>query len=191
MEIVEGLQPNGILLLNGDEPLLSGVASEHFRVRRVCLAGEGDYTVTDIEQKHESWTTSFCLRTPTGEILSDLCIPAIGQHMVHDAAYAVAAGLELGLDEQDIRAGLADYLGLRQHLVQIDDITALEDCYNAAPESMCEALHVLVSYARARGARAIAVLGDMRELGEASRQMHETVGAQVAELGVDTLQSSF
>lgn len=187
LEITAGLREGGLLILNGDEPLLSGVVSEHFRVRRVCVAGEGDYTVTAIEQKHESWTTTFCLRTPTGKVLRDLCIPAIGQHMVHDAAYAVAAGLELGLDEQNIRAGLADYLGLRQHLVQIDDITVLEDCYNAAPESMCEALHVLVSYARARGARAIAVLGDMRELGEASRQMHETVGAQAAEIGVDTL----
>ena len=187
LEITAGLHEGGLLVLNGDEPLLADVASEHYRVCRLCVAGEGDYTVTSFAQCHENWTTTFCLRTPTGEVLSDLRIPAIGQHMVYDAAYAVAVGLELGLSEQEIRAGLAEYQGLRQHLVQLGDITVLEDCYNAAPESMSEALHVLVSYARARGTRAVAVLGDMRELGENSRQMHETIGAEVAALGVDVL----
>lgn len=184
LEITAGLCEGGLLIVNGDEPLLQGVAREGFCVRTVCLKGQGDYTVVDMEQHPKDWTTVFSLQTPDGSILSHLCIPAIGQHMVYDAAYAVAAGLELGMSEQEIRAGLSNYQGLRQHLVSIGDITVLEDCYNAAPESMSEALHVLVSYAKARNSRAVAVLGDMRELGEDSRAMHEAIGAMAASLDV-------
>lgn len=184
LEIMAGLRKGGLLIVNGDEPLLSGVAREDVRVRTVCLQGQGDYTVVDVEQLPENWTTVFGLRTPDGSVISQLSIPAIGHHMVYDAAYAVAVGLELGMSEEEIRTGLSQYQGLRQHLVPIGDITVLEDCYNAAPESVSEALHVLVSYAKARGGRATAVLGDMRELGKGSRAMHEGIGAMAASLGV-------
>jgi UDP-N-acetylmuramoyl-tripeptide--D-alanyl-D-alanine ligase len=123
--------------------------------------------------------------------MEKVCIPAIGTHMVYDAAYAAAVGLELGMSEEMIRLGLAEYQNekLRQHLISLGDITILADCYNAAPESMCEALHVLTSYAKAQGGRAVAVLGDMRELGDATRRMHETVGEEAATLGVACLMT--
>ena len=189
LEIVTGLREGGLLVVNGDEPLLRGISHPKFRVRTVSVHSEGDYTVTEIEQIPTIWQTVFCLRTPSGEVLRDLRIPAIGTHMVYDAAYATAVGLELGMDEQSIRQGLMAYRNeiLRQHLMAVGDVTILADCYNAAPESMCEALHVLVSYAKASGGRALAVLGDMRELGESTRVMHESVGAEAATLGVSSL----
>ena len=189
LEIVTGLREGGLLVVNGDEPLLRGISHSKFRIRSVAVHGEGDYTVTNIEQIPAEWQTVFCLRTPDGRLLEDLRIPAIGTHMVYDAAYAVVVGLELGIDEQSIRQGLMTYKNemLRQHLMDIGGVALLADCYNAAPESMCEALHVLVSYARASGGRALAVLGDMRELGDATRIMHESVGAEAAMLGVQGL----
>ncbi len=187
LEITAGLRKGGLLIVNGDEPLLKNVEHSDFRVRSVAVHGQGDYTVTDIEQCPEEWTTTFSLHTPSGDLLSELQIPAIGQHMVYDAAYAVAVGLELGISEQDIRTGLSQYQGLRQRLVPLGDVTVLEDCYNAAPESMSEALHVLVSYANARHGRALAVLGDMRELGDGSRRMHEAIGTLAVSLGVEGL----
>ena len=187
LEITAGLREGGLLIVNGDEPLLDHIEAPTFRVRRVAVQGQGDYTVTDIEQHPETWTTTFSLRTPSGDVIAALQIPAIGQHMVYDAAYAVAVGLELGMREEEIRVGLSCYQGLRQRLVSLGDITVLEDCYNAAPESMSEALHVLVSYANARHGRAVAVLGDMRELGDGSRQLHEAIGAQALSLGVERL----
>ena len=188
LEIVTGLRKGGVLLVNGDEPLLQGISSNDFRVRTVCVQQKGDYSVLDVDQSPNQWQTTFSLKTPRG-IVRELKIPTIGTHMVYDAAFACAAGLELGMNEEQIRAGLLTYQSelLRQHLVTVGDVTVLEDCYNAAPESMCEALHVLVSYAKARGGRAVAVLGDMRELGDQARHMHEAVGAEVAALGVSCL----
>ena len=188
LEIVTGLREGGLLLLNGDEPLLYGIKHPKFRIRAISVHGEGDYTVTDIDQQPAVWTTTFTLHTPNGE-MKELRIPTIGTHMVYDAAYAVVTGLELGMNEDEIRAGLLNYQNerLRQHLVSLGDVTLLADCYNAAPESMCEALHVLGSYAASQNGRAVAVLGDMRELGESTRLMHEAVGAEAAGLGVSYL----
>ena len=189
LEIVCGLKEGGLLLLNGDEPLLRGVVLPRARVRTVAVHSKGDYSVSDVDQHPDLWQSTFSLSTPDGRILRDLCIPAIGTHMVHDAAYAVAVGLELGMEEQSIRQGLMSYQSeaFRQRLVRVGQVTLLADCYNAAPESMCEALHVLASYAAAEGGRAFAVLGDMRELGEYTRRMHESVGAEVAGLGLSGL----
>lgn len=191
LEIITGLADGGILVVNGDEPLLRGLQHPRYNIRTVAVHTEGDYTVENIHQNPEAWETVFDLRTPTGETLKRLVIPAIGTHMVYDAAYAVAIGLELGMGELDIRDGLINYQNevLRQNLISLGDITILADCYNAAPESMCEALHVLASYAKARGGRSVAVLGDMRELGEATRRMHETVGEEAASLGISCLMT--
>lgn len=186
-----GLREGGLLVVNGDEPLLRGLQHPRYNIRSVAVHTEGDYTVENIHQNPEAWETSFDLHTPSGVTLRRLVIPAIGTHMVYDAAYAVAIGLELGMGELDIRDGLLNYQNevLRQNLVSLGDITILADCYNAAPESMCEALHVLSSYAKARGGRAVAVLGDMRELGESTRRMHETVGEEAVSLGVSCLMT--
>lgn len=191
LEIVTGLCEGGLLVVNGDEPLLRGLSHPRFRIRTVAVHSEGDYTVTDIRQNPESWQTVFDLQMPGGVCVEQLTIPAIGTHMVYDAAYAAAIGFELGMSESEVLAGLLHYQNerLRQNLLPLGDITVLADCYNAAPESMCEALHVLASYAKARGGRAVAVLGDMRELGEGTRRMHETVGEEAATLGVSVLMT--
>jgi UDP-N-acetylmuramoyl-tripeptide--D-alanyl-D-alanine ligase len=191
LEIITGLREGGLLIVNGDEPLLRGLQHPRFQIRTVAVHTEGDYTVTSIHQNPEAWQTVFDMKLPNGMVMQRLMIPAIGTHMVYDAAYAVAIGLELGMSENEVRAGLLNYQNekLRQNLVTIGTITVLADCYNAAPESMCEALHVLVSYAKARGGRAVAVLGDMRELGDATRRMHETVGEEAATLGVACLMT--
>lgn len=191
LEIVTGLADGGLLIVNGDEPLLRGLQHPRYRIRSVAVHTEGDYTVEAIHQNPEVWETVFDLHTPDGTTLHRMVIPAIGTHMVYDAAYAVAIALELGMSEEEIRRGLLNYQNevLRQNLIPLGEITILADCYNAAPESMCEALHVLSSYAKAKGGRAVAVLGDMRELGEATRRMHETVGEEAATLGISCLMT--
>ena len=190
LEITEGLREGGLLLVNGDEPLLRGIFSKNFRVRSVSLEGEGDYRGTNIVLHPTKESTTFDLHTPEG-ILCGFEIPAVGKHMVYDAIFAYVAGKELGLTEDEIRRGLSTYRsgGLRQRLLPMGDITVLEDCYNAAPESMRAALYVLGSFARERHCRSVAVLGDMRELGVESRYLHEQVGVYAVEQGISVLMT--
>ena len=92
-------------------------------------------------------------------------IPCSGINNVQDAIAAYALATRLGFDPARCAAALSDYepAGMRQRFRKVRDITVIEDCYNAAPESMEAALRIL-SDLSCDGHR-IAVLGDMLELG--------------------------
>ncbi|MCR4841657.1 MAG: UDP-N-acetylmuramoyl-tripeptide--D-alanyl-D-alanine ligase, partial [Eubacterium sp.] len=110
-----------------------------------------------------------------------LSIP--GAHMISNALAAAAVGRELGLDIDEIVAGLeaARTEQGRSTFVKVGDMTVIDDCYNANPASMKASIGVLASCPGVR----IAVLGDMGELGENERALHAEVGARLAASGVD------
>ena len=183
MEIVAGLREGGKLILNGDEPLLAGVEGAVY----VSLKdAEASYYVSDITD--HGMCTTFDV-THAGVTVQDLAIPVLGEHNVFDAALAYAVGNELGMSEEKLRAGLNNFknTGMRQNIYQSSDVTVIEDCYNASPSSMMASMSVLSMIAKREGGRSIAVLGDMRELGDFSRSLHEEVGEKVAELAIDRL----
>ena len=184
LEICEGLQDGGTLLINGDEPLLADVCSDRFSVLSVSATGShADFYAEHIRSCGEGMM--FDAVTPNGRYLN-LYIPAIGEHIVWAAMFAVAAGCLLGESEAQLRNGLNSYrpANMRQHIRHSDDVTVIEDCYNAAPESMKAALSVLETVAVGRR---VAVLGDMKELGRVSEVQHRLVGAACVERGVDLL----
>ena len=107
--------------------------------------------------------------------------------MVQNALLAVAAGRVFGLSLEDCAAGLAaaPLTKARLQIKEIGGIQFIDDSYNANPDSMKAALRTLVEL-DTEGKR-IAVLGEMRELGEESARDHREVGETAAELGVDQL----
>jgi UDP-N-acetylmuramoyl-tripeptide--D-alanyl-D-alanine ligase len=113
----------------------------------------------------------------------------LGKQNVYAALYAAAVARLAGLGEKELREGLLRYTpdGMRQHIYDIGDITVLEDCYNASPESMMASLEVLSEFCRQTGRRSVAILGDMLELGVQSAAMHQRVGERAAVLGIDEL----
>ncbi len=186
LEIIDGLRDGGTLIVNGDDALLREVRFERGQTIRIGIASaDADYSAEGLS--FNSGCGHFDVRTPTG-MLNDIKIPAIGKHNVYAALFAVAVGRLLGVNDHGLRAGLWSYSGmrLRQNIYPLGNITVIEDCYNASPESMRAALDVL-SMLRAPGGRTVAVLGDMRELGESSRDLHHEVGREVARRGVDLL----
>ena len=193
LEIAEGLRDGGILLINGDEPLLAeaerALPSQNTRVLRLSLGGaeNADYTVPRMVAQNGGM--SFDLRTPDG-VWEDLWIPAMGAHLVWAAAFAAIVGGLRGMTEGQVRRGLAGYrpAAMRQDRRTVGGVTVIEDCYNAAPESMRAALSVLRLTAEgAPVSRRIAVLGDMKELGVDTESLHRGVGAEAYRQGVDLL----
>lgn len=121
--------------------------------------------------------------TSSGEFYAQVHIP--GEHNVYNALAATAVGLSLGLTLDEIKSGIesAQTIAGRTNFIKVNDITIIDDCYNANPVSMKSSIEVL---SHAKG-RTIAVLGDMGELGNDEKKLHHEVGKAVAANHIHTL----
>ena len=110
-------------------------------------------------------------------------IPAMGRHNVANALAAYCAATRLGCDARKVIRGLSNFeqTGRRQKVVDCEGVTVIEDCYNANPDSMKAALAMFRDFPCKRR---FALLGDMLELGELSREAHEQLGRLAAESGL-------
>ena len=187
LEIAEGLEDGGILLLNGDEPLLRKyVKKGKYSIIYVGIENTKncDIYAENIFVGNRSTSFDLCFK---GRMIRSLKFNILGKKFVYNAAFAASAALLLGAGEDAVRKGLEEYLPseMRQSISEKNGITVIADCYNSAPESVRAAIDTLSSL-EVQGKR-IAVLGDMRELGADSDNMHREVGEYVAKNGVDVL----
>ena len=176
MEIVEGMSPNSMLLLNGDDTLLRYLDQKPQQRITYFGSSEGcDVQAFDICQDGEK----LCFRVEAGKLSFPIELELEGEHYVGDAMAAVTVGLKLAVPSERIVERLAAFRNMsgRQEIFQAGEYTIIKDCYNAGPESMAAALGVLGN----RPGRRIAVLGDMLELGDCAQAEHYKVGRIAAE----------
>ncbi len=180
-EIFQHLKPDGVAILNGDDPLLNGLELP-FTTIRCGQSAHCDVRVTDILDHGVAGIT--CTVT-TARDTYVLRIPAPGEHMVYSASMAVAIAELLHLNHAEIIRGVEAYqpAGSRMRVIHLpEERCILDDCYNANPQSVSAALEIL---ARTECDRKVAVLGDMGELGDLTAQAHYNMGALAAMLGID------
>ena len=178
LEILEGLRPDGTVILNGDDPLLWKAQSGNMPQKRVCFGAlNGDVSILGSDVALDTGRTAFWVRTPAGNFQVEL--PVEGFHFVPDALAAVSVGVQLGIRPEKIRSALSQFRNMagRQEIIKEKSYTIIKDCYNAGPESMAAALSVLGK----QPGRRIAVLGDMLELGVCAQAEHYRVGRIAAE----------
>lgn len=182
-EIFENLAPDGVAVLNGDDPLLNTVTLPQ-RILR-CGTGAGcDVRVTEVDDRGLEGVACTVTTVKTSYRLET---SSPGAYMIYPLAMAAAIGEYLGLTAEEITAGAADYVpvGSRMHLIPVDgQRLIIDDCYNANPQAMAEALRML---AKSRHRRKVAVVGDMGELGELTEQAHRDVGTLARELKLDAV----
>lgn len=181
LELCEGLEENAPLILNGDDDKLSAVTDDKHKIYFYGI-NNGDFKAENIKEENGSTTFDIVYFGSKQKIE----IPAIGIHNVYNALAAFAVGYFLDVDSECAAAALKNYVptGMRQKMVSINGITAIEDCYNASPDSMKAALRTLHD---TKAQKRIAVLGDMLELGEYSKQAHLSVGKMTADYSIDYL----
>jgi UDP-N-acetylmuramoyl-tripeptide--D-alanyl-D-alanine ligase len=182
-EIFQHLSPDGIAVLNGDDPLLNTVALPQTILR--CGRGENcNVRVTDVDDRG---IEGIACTVTTDKASYRLATASPGSFMIYPMAMAAAIGEVLGLTGEEIAAGVAAYVptGSRMHLIRLPEGRLLiDDCYNANPQAMEEALKLLaVTPARRRAA----VLGDMGELGELTVSAHRAIGVLTGELHLDSV----
>lgn len=183
LEIVNGMREGGVLIVNGDEPLLRRMCPAGVKTKFISLEGaDTDARVSNIA--YDANGTRFDI-TLDGECHKDIRLSVIGRQFVWAAAFAIVVARELDMDMDTVRRGLCRFENaqMRQNIIECGGITLIEDCYNASPESVRAAIDVMKTLAEQRGARMTALLGDMRELGENSAEFHHAVGAYYAEKG--------
>ncbi|MBE6900452.1 MAG: UDP-N-acetylmuramoyl-tripeptide--D-alanyl-D-alanine ligase [Ruminococcaceae bacterium] len=179
-EIVEGLKKGGTLLLNKDNDMMKDVSLPDYNVIYYAVEdSSADITAKDIFE-HDG-ETDFVIVSESGEYRAH--IPAIGVHNVLNALAGFGAGVAAGIEPEECALALANFknTGMRQKMCICRGISVVEDCYNANPDSMKAALNTLGAQKLPEGARKIAVLGDMLELGTVAESSHYEIGKLAAE----------
>ncbi len=180
-ELVQALPPasqGGVAILNYDDPWVRPMAEQtQARVFYYGLDPKADLWADEIESFGLEGIR-FRLHHHNESLI--LRVPLIGQHSVHTALRAAAVGLVEGLTWQEVIDGLQQgNTQLRLTAVRsANGALILDDTYNASPESVLAALNLLSELE----GRKIAVLGEMRELGQYEQQGYRLVGHRVAEV---------
>ncbi|MGD9959616.1 UDP-N-acetylmuramoyl-tripeptide--D-alanyl-D-alanine ligase [Nocardioides sp.] len=188
-EIVEGLPADGVGVLNGDDPFTREMGAR--TDARVITFGEEvdndlhfvDTLVDDLGRA----TTTYLWEGVERRV--SLTQP--GFHQVLNAAAAAAMALGAGLAFDDVMDALGSAVSMSRWRMELHEsaegVVILNDSYNANPASMRAALTTLQAIGVERGARTIAVLGEMRELGAETEEAHLAIGAFAAARGIDTV----
>lgn len=177
-ELVEALPKDGAAILNYDDPWVRPMAEK--TSARVFYYGLDPMADLWADQIEAMGLTGIRFVLHYGHEALHLRVPLIGQHSVHTALRAAAAGIVCGLTWNEIISGLqSGHNQLRLVAVHTENgALMLDDTYNASPESTLAALNLLSELE----GRHIAVLGDMLELGPYEREGHEKVGIRTAEV---------
>ena len=182
-ELLRSLPPGGVAVLNADDPWTPSLrAAGGVTVVTAGATENADYRIEDLQlddELHPSFTLAG----------RRVVVPLLGEHQARNAALALAVahkgfGIDLDVAAEAVAAVKPARWRLEMHTTR-GGLTVLNDAYNANPASMDAALRALARTPTT--GRRVAVLGDMRELGELSPDAHAAVGRRVAELHIDVL----
>jgi UDP-N-acetylmuramoyl-tripeptide--D-alanyl-D-alanine ligase len=174
LALAEGAQ---FVIYNADDPLLAPAVRQ---LKGKILIGFGLGEKADVKaenitfnEKGSAWT----LARAGESIKVRLNIP--GAFNIYNALASAAAGVIFDVPFNDIRRAFESFVGvpMRYEIEELRGVLILNDIYNANPASMREAIRELLRLRRGRGkGRAVAVLGDMLELGPFSEEAHREIG---------------
>jgi UDP-N-acetylmuramoyl-tripeptide--D-alanyl-D-alanine ligase len=180
--VITGLDPKGLLVVNGDDAELLAAVSQ-YPGKRVTFGFKetNDLFAGDIQCSDKGVT--FRLNNSRQSVF----VPMLGRHTACNALAAIAVARRMGVSDQSVYESLAEATGpeWRLQLKQVGRVSVLNDAYNANPNSMRAALET-VRDLPVEGRR-LAILGDMRELGESSDRYHREVGEFAAKCHLDSL----
>ena len=184
LEILDGMEKK-ILVINNDNDLLHNLYlnNKDIEIHTYGIENKSEVMAENIElNENDSEFTcnldgeKFVIKVPVG-----------GIHFVYNSLCAATVGKLLGLNIEQIRHGIETFelTKKRMDITELENgITIINDSYNASFESMQASLKYLSGL---KNSRKIAVLGDMFELGEYSKELHEKVGEEVAKNNIDVL----
>lgn len=182
-EMLDMMPDTAPVVVNGDDEKLMELSC---RQRKITF---GYGTHCDVRAENVQMDTQIRCDVVCGLRRIPIIIPAFGQHHVYAALAAAAVGMLLGLTDEEIACGIARFhnVGRRGEQFHTEDLTVIDDSYNANPDSVDCGIDSLVQIPASRH---ICLLGDMLELGDNTMQMHYEVGRYAEQKGVDLVLTS-
>jgi UDP-N-acetylmuramoyl-tripeptide--D-alanyl-D-alanine ligase len=180
-ELVDTLGVGGFVVLNGDDSRLLEYAKQIEHPVYLCGFGPQNHFQVELKQM----TAEGMQFKINGEAFH---LPVLGRHFLSAAAAAVAIATELGLEVEQIQAGLSRFQPVdgRCSPKKIGPWTVIDDTYNSSPRSMYAACRLLAEWPDS-GSRKILVAEDMLELGKSARAYHRLLGEYITGANIDFL----
>ncbi len=186
-ELIEGLKPGGVAVLNADDELVMQMKSKtDGPVLTFGIENPADISAGDVDASRFG-AIRFRLRTPAGEAAAEL--PMTGQHNLMNALATSAVATALRVRPELIADALRSAKPPKMRGEVLDfggGFTVVDDSYNSNPRSLISMVRTLAA-ATENVARRIVIAGEMLELGPEAAEMHRQVGQEIARLGIDVL----
>ena len=182
LEILEGLNDSGILIVNNDNDLLHDwylKNKDKYHIVTIGIHNTSDFLATDIDLEEDGST--FTCNGAT------YVVPVGGEHFIYNALTSIAVASIFNVPKKSIQKGITNFelSSNRMNIIndEVKDITLIDDSYNANFDSMSYAIKYLSSL----DGRLIAVLGTMKELGAYSEELHRKIGKLIYDEEIDIL----
>ena len=183
-ELIESLPANGTAVLNADDEYVSQFGRDF----KGSVIMYGTKPTADLRCEnvvtHGAEGSEFDVVTANGRVRTRL--PLVGEHNILNALAAVAVGLAHGMSLEQTAGALATLAppDKRGQVVQVGNITVINDCYNSNPKALGAMVDALSTI---KATRRIVVAGEMLELGPAGAELHRAAGQHIAEKKIDVL----
>ncbi len=185
LEILEGMEKTGNLVINNDNDMLNAWNKTNNTYEVTTFGIDNQSNINAKEVKLEEYSSKFIAEVNNEKLNVEVLVG--GKHFVYNSLCAIAVGKLLNISNVDILNGIKEFK-LTKNRMDVkknnNNVTIINDCYNANYDSMKAAIEYL---SKINAKRKIAVLGDMLELGEYSKNLHEKVGEEIAKNKIDIL----
>ena len=185
-EIINHLDKDGILLLNGDDEYLRKLF--YLVNQEIITYGFNKDNIANVIEYEELGFDGLKASLKTNKDLYDLKVNILGKHMLYHVLTGIVIGEKLNMTKNEIIQGINTYRTekMRLNMVKLEnDILIINDTYNASVDSMKSSLDLLKSFNTS--GRKVAILGDMFELGFYAKEAHEQVGEYAANSKIELL----
>lgn len=182
-ELFQALTPFDFSVINLEDPYLKNLANKSQRFS-FGYSGEANCQIVS----HTNFADHQMIQIKIKDAVYELQLHLMGEHQILNAALSLSLAYLLEVDLRKACKSLEKYRSSpgRMEIYQLNKGKRLiNDCYNANPASMLASLKALKQIAAPK--KCLAILGDMNELGEAAQSLHEKLGEQITQIGIDYL----
>lgn len=187
-ELVSGLGDNGILIINSDDEGTQKISLENFKGRIIYfgIKNQAHFQASDI--KYSNNGMEFVLTFQ--KVKYPVFVQGYGEHQIYNALAAMAAVHELGIGMKEAAEILASYQKLPKHFQVFNGINGsiiIDDTWNLTTSSLASALKTFADIAQAQNKKKVALIGEIRYMGNNIEKIAAEAGNLISELRIDEL----